>query len=403
MKSKTFTNVFSGIRVKLFSLVLMFLLAVNLVYSQSYQQCADPSNPVYSGGKWWIFTTGQGIYTMSNTSLTGHTGWTSGPMVFSGKGPSWIQNYVSGSSGFAWAPCFNGNDVYYAISTFGSKTSVIGKMNGTPGGTYTDKGMVVYSNSSSTYNAIDPYVFNNYLIYGSYFGGICICPLSNTGSKTCVATGDCEGGAMTSSGGYYYLWFNRGSCCKGTSSTYHVQVGRSTSITGPFLDKNGKNCNGGGGSDILVTSGRYIGPGGVGFNGSNIVYFFYDGNNGGNPSLMTGTVSYSGGWPVVASAKSAEEISDVNTIETDNSLTAYPNPISDEFTLRLEAKTASSAEVNVYDIYGKQIYEGDLGKVSEGVNEFGLNASKLNMTQKGIYLLKLKTGNKTQTVRLYKD
>lgn len=116
-----------------------------------------------------------------------------------------------------------------------------------------------------------------------------------------------------------------------------------------------------------------------------------------------GTVSYSGGWPVVASAKSAEEISDVNTIETDNSLTAYPNPISDEFTLRLEAKTASSAEVNVYDISGKQIYEGDLGKVSEGVNEFGLNASKLNMTQKGIYLLKLKTGNKTQTVRLYKD
>jgi hypothetical protein len=50
-----------------------------------------------------------------------------------------------------------------------------------------------------------------------------------------------QGAGITYYGGYYYyyLFVSVDNCCRGISSTYHIQVGRSTSITGPYLDAAG--------------------------------------------------------------------------------------------------------------------------------------------------------------------
>jgi MYXO-CTERM domain-containing protein len=49
-----------------------------------------------------------------------------------------------------------------------------------------------------------------------------------------LKTGRREGAYMHYHDGYYYLFWNEGSCCSGTSSTYTIWVARSATITGPF-------------------------------------------------------------------------------------------------------------------------------------------------------------------------
>ena len=53
-------------------------------------------------------------------------------------------------------------------------------------------------------------------------------------------------------------------CCQGVNSTYNVRLGRSTSVSGPFVDESGVNLLSGGGSLFLSSEGNYIGPGQVG-------------------------------------------------------------------------------------------------------------------------------------------
>ena len=63
-------------------------------------------------------------------------------------------------------------------------------------------------------------------------------------------------------GSYYYLFVSKGTCCSGANSTYHISYGRSTSVTGPYLDKNGVDMVNGGGTTLDAGGGRYIAPGG---------------------------------------------------------------------------------------------------------------------------------------------
>jgi arabinan endo-1,5-alpha-L-arabinosidase len=64
--------------------------------------------------------------------------------------------------------------------------------------------------------------------------------------------------------GYYYLFQNEGTCCNGMNVTYHIMMGRSKTITGPYLDKEGRDLARGGGSSFLGTDGAEIGPGHMG-------------------------------------------------------------------------------------------------------------------------------------------
>ena len=63
----------------------------------------------------------------------------------------------------------------------------------------------------------------------------------------------------------YYLFVNWGGCCDGVDSTYEIRVGRSSSVTGPYLDKTGANMLNAGGSSFLPVepagNSRIVGPG----------------------------------------------------------------------------------------------------------------------------------------------
>ena len=43
--------------------------------------------------------------------------------------------------------------------------------------------------------------------------------------------------------GFYYLFVNWGVCCSGVDSTYHIRVGRSENVEGPYYDKDGLDMN----------------------------------------------------------------------------------------------------------------------------------------------------------------
>jgi arabinan endo-1,5-alpha-L-arabinosidase len=131
-----------------------------------------------------------------------------------------------------------------------------------------------------------------------------------TGSTTYSVAGKgdykTEAAYMIPHGDYYYLFYNRGQCCQGASSTYYIQVGRSDSPTGPFLDRNGTDCFQGGGTTVASTSGSFIGPGCIGVYVENntefVTYHYYDGADGGIAKLAVGTFRWSeDGWPEVTS------------------------------------------------------------------------------------------------------
>ena len=52
-----------------------------------------------------------------------------------------------------------------------------------------------------------------------------------------------------------------GLCCKKADTTYHVVVGRSKKVTGPYLDRAGKDMNAGGGSLIIAGNPKWKGLG----------------------------------------------------------------------------------------------------------------------------------------------
>ena len=287
----------------------------------------DPSTIVKDGNKYWVFHTGPGIQSKYSTDLV-H--WTASRSVFTtATRPNWITAKVPAFVNEYWAPeCIFMNGkfyLYYSCSTFGSKVSGMGLATNvtldpaSPNYRWVDEGEVISSNNASASNAIDPAVYrdasnNLWFIYGSFFGGIRILQLDAATGKplngastpqVAVADGDVEAAYVKQHNGFYYLFINRGACCRGVNSTYYIQVGRSASPTGPFLDKNGVNLNNKGGTLLLNVSGRYTGPGHAGiFEENGVSYFshhYYDYEDGGAPKLGIANLTWDAtGWPAVS-------------------------------------------------------------------------------------------------------
>jgi len=287
----------------------------------------DPSTIIKDGTNYFIFGTGPGIRTKSSPDLI-H--WRESDSVHRTP-PTWTQQAVPGFRGSMWAPDIirmNGKFyLYYSVSTFGKQTSAIGLATSptlNPSATnyfWTDCGAVIESSTNTAFNAIDPSVMLDadgklWLAFGSFWQGIFLTELDpQTGQRVTTNSpmfhlawnNSIEAACLTRHEKYYYLFVNWGQCCKGTNSTYELRVGRAGKITGPYLDRDGKNLADGAGSPFLQTSGKFIGPGHIGIvvDGSTsgptrFSYHYYDADTHPRSRLAIGKIEWLDGWPVPA-------------------------------------------------------------------------------------------------------
>ncbi|TWT75652.1 Intracellular endo-alpha-(1-_5)-L-arabinanase [Posidoniimonas polymericola] len=244
----------------------------------------DPSSIVREGGHWRLFSTGWGVQSLTSPDLEN---WTSGPGVFAQESrPAWIPELVPGFRGHYWAPDIVrvGDEyrLYYSASQFGKQNSGIGLVATrsldpeSKDYSWVDRGAVVTSNPDAPYNAIDPSVLvdddgRHWMAFGSYWQGLYLVELDPaTGlslkgaDKTRLAWAEMiEAPTLIKRDGVYFLFVNHGLCCRGVESTYRILVGRSEAVTGPYLDRDGTPLLEGGGTLVLETLGRRIGPGHV--------------------------------------------------------------------------------------------------------------------------------------------
>jgi arabinan endo-1,5-alpha-L-arabinosidase len=116
--------------------------------------------------------------------------------------------------------------------------------------------------------------------------------------------GAIEAAWIISHNGFYYLFVSFDLCCQKLNSTYRTMAGRATAITGPYADSTGKDMMQSGGDQLLVTTGRYIGPGGgtAWKDGDNYLYVhhYYDGQDSGRSKLLIRPITFSAtDWPVL--------------------------------------------------------------------------------------------------------
>src|SRR5688572_19191297 len=300
-------------RKSLIGICFAIAMSFALVHSANAQVAPshDPSRMIRNtDGRYWIFTTGDGVFAMSSPNAD-FSGWRAEAPVFPvGTWPGWINNYVTGFGGTFWAPDVikvgSQYRLYYSCAGQGAPAAIGLATASNLAGPWTDQGLVVAGN-----NAIDPAPLidggNQWLTWGNWQTGIDLLQLNTSSGKPLNSTrwdlvpGQVEAPYLHRDGSFYYLFFQRGLCCNGLNSTYYTVVGRSSSVTGPYVDKNGVSVLNGGGSVFLPNrDGRFVGPGHVGHNEGRLTYHFYDGNDNGAPKLRVTTMSFSNGWPVAA-------------------------------------------------------------------------------------------------------
>jgi arabinan endo-1,5-alpha-L-arabinosidase len=287
----------------------------------------DPSTVITMDGVRRFFATGTGLL-LFRESPTGS--WVREGRVFGeGKFPAWHAEAVPGNRGHLWAPdVIQIGDrilVYYSVSTFGKNASAIGLATGKsldPSSNqwrWEDHGPVVLSAAKDRYNAIDPAIFRDpadgslWMTFGSFWDGIHLIELDpTTGMQRnpeqrpvrLAWKPEIEAPFLHRQGDYYYLFGNWGKCCRGVKSTYEIRVGRSRSVKGPYLDRSGKDLVEGGGTLILESEGRWIGPGHPSIHEHQgrelLAHHYYDGELEGRSRFRLLPLSWdSEAWPVI--------------------------------------------------------------------------------------------------------
>jgi arabinan endo-1,5-alpha-L-arabinosidase len=237
------------------------------------------------------------------------------------NGAPWTAPFTGGSANL-WAPDLSFHNgrfyLYYAASSFGSRHSAIFLATSPTGaqGSWTDLGMVWQTSDANDYNAIDPNLVVDsagrwWLSFGSFWSGIKLIRVDPaTGKQSAAdrtlyglarrptANGAVEAPFIVEHGGLFYLFVSFDLCCRGTSSTYRIMVGRATSITGPYTDRAGAALTTGGGTEILATHGGIVGPGGESVlpDSDNwlLVYHYYTASGS---RLGINFIDWSDGWP----------------------------------------------------------------------------------------------------------
>lgn len=232
--------------------------------------------------------TGRGIQMLHSRDLKE---WKHLGRIFDSNAPGWAMEAIPKHQG-VWAPDITFHHglyhLYYSVSSFGSQRSVIGlavNKRLEPGhrdNRWEDRGLVVESNiGTCDFNAIDPALFVDgdgrwWMFFGSFWTGLKAFELDPKTGKAKEASpkmvsiarrapeirdGAIEAAYVIRRGPWYYLFASWDQCCKGAESDYHVVVGRSRNVLGPYVDKNGKPMLEGGGTVVIQSDVDWAGPG----------------------------------------------------------------------------------------------------------------------------------------------
>jgi arabinan endo-1,5-alpha-L-arabinosidase len=332
-------------------LLSLFLLAGLVANGQAQGQSEDEfrvHDPVMirQGNTYYLFATGRGIAVWSSPDMKT---WTRQPAVFETP-PAWAVREIPGYKGHTWAPDIFHHQgtyyLYYSVSAFGKNTSAIGVATNTTlnpaDGDYkwVDHGKVVQSvPGRDMWNAIDPNLILDeqgqpWLSFGSFWGGMKLVKLDGDLKKpaqpeewytlarrprewnvadTLAGSAAIEAPFIFKKGKYYYLFVSYDYCCRGVNSTYKIMVGRSESVKGPYLDREGRSMLDGHATQVLEGNQNWHGVGHNSvytFDGKDYLIFHgYDAADEGKPKLRIETLSWDRqGWPkVVSDTKGAKQ------------------------------------------------------------------------------------------------
>lgn len=292
------------------------------------------------GGTYYLFSTGPGITFYSSPD---RVNWRHRGRVFPGE-PAWARDVAPKFNGHLWAPDIVRHDgmfyLYYSVSSFGVNTSAIGvTVNRTldpdsPDYRWEDRGIVLRSvPNRDLWNAIDPAVtFDEHgtpwMSFGSFWSGLKLVKLAP--SLTALAEpqewhaiakrersvlepdalagpAEIEAPFIFRKGGRYYLFISWDKCCRGKDSTYKMLVGRAARITGPYLDREGRDLAHGGGTLLLAGNAAWAGVGHNSvytFDGADyLVFHAYETADHGLQKLKIVPLHWDAdGWPAVPAA-----------------------------------------------------------------------------------------------------
>jgi arabinan endo-1,5-alpha-L-arabinosidase len=295
------------------------------------QRIHDPAI-AHEDGTYYIFSTGSRIPLICSKDKIS---WEHCGRVFT-RNPAWTRE-VNPNLSDIWAPdisFFNNRwHLYYAVSTFGTQNSAIGLATNvtldpeSPDYEWVDQGEVLRSRPGDPWNAIDANLVldekgESWLAWGSFWSGIWMGQIDSATGKLATENSNYYQLADRSAGsdntpaieapfiiqrdGKWYLFVSFDQCCQGISSTYNVRVGRSDTLTGPYVDRDAVPMNEGGGTLILSEYGQWKGPGHNGMLVEDgvfwIVYHAYDAKQIGIPKLRIESLSWdAAGWPALPS------------------------------------------------------------------------------------------------------
>lgn len=216
-----------------------------------------------------------------------------------------------------WAPSINriGNKYvcYYSQPGKNYMHAIGVATSDTPWGPFTDHGKLIDSNEQGIQLCIDAYLYQengrNYLFFGS-FRKISVLELTpdglsiknkDTQTRVEVAGGQYEASVVVKRNGWYYLIVSTGDFSK--NGTYHIVVGRSKNITGPYVNKAGQ--------DMMKVKHELVLEGNDTFsstghcsriitddNGQDWILYHSYPNNKNYRCLMLDKIDWVDGWPV---------------------------------------------------------------------------------------------------------
>lgn len=276
------------------TLMLGATLALSLTACAAKQVSVHDPVLAKEGNTYYLFSTGPGVTFYSSANLRD---WKEEGRVFAGD-PVWAKNAAPTFNGHIWAPDIYFHDgkyyLYYSVSGFGKNTSGIGVTTNVtlnprdPRYRWVDQGMVLQSvPGRDNWNAIDANIIDDadgtaWMSFGSFWSGIKLVKLDASRTRLAEpqvwhslarrerpaftaddsgAPAEIEAPHIIKKNGYYYLFVSWGLCCNKEKTTYHVVVGRSKQVSGPYLDRDGKDMAHGGGSLVIAGTPAWKGLG----------------------------------------------------------------------------------------------------------------------------------------------